>query len=107
MEYLPTAPEALCGAADNYLSILWISSQNSTAASLVRIIRIAVSSPARLPTKSSISMPSMAAPAALARPGMVLSTTIFWATSKEVMLSLKMVRSRPARLSDAFRSETA
>ena len=85
----------------------WISLQNPAASSLVRMMRMAVSSPARLPTMLGMSMPSMAAQAAEARPGMVLSTTMFWATSKEVTPSLKMVRSRPAMFREAFRSETA
>ena len=44
-------------------------------------------------------MPSRAAQAALARPGMVLMTTMFWALSMLVMLSRKMVRSRSAKFS--------
>ena len=77
------------------------------AASLERMMSRAVSSPARLPTRSSMFIPSMAAQAADARPGMVLMTTIFCATSKDVTPSLKMVRSRPATLRDTFRSDTA
>ena len=62
---------------------------------------------ARLPTRPAISIPSMAAQAAEASPGMVLSTTMFWARSKEVTPSLKMVRRRPAKLRLFFRPETA
>ena len=87
--------------------MVWISLQKAWASSLVRIISRAVSSPARLPTRPLMSMPSMAAQAAEASPGMVLSTTMFWARSKEVTPSLKMVRRRPAKFSDALRSDTA
>ena len=101
-ESMPTTPPFPL-----YFSIVWISLQNSCASSLVRMTSIAVSSPARLPTSPVISMPSMAAQAADATPGMVLSTMMFWARSKEMTPSLKIVRSRLATFSDALRSDTA
>ena len=56
-----------------------ISAQISAAFSASRMTIITVSSPAMEPTICGSSMPSNAAPAAPARPGMVLSTTMFWA----------------------------
>ena len=45
-----------------------------------------------------IIRPSRAAAAAGASPGMVLTTTMFWAASQEATPSLKMFFSRPAKL---------
>lgn len=86
--------------------MVWISSQKDAAFSLSRMISKAVSSPARLPTRPLISMPSMAAQAAEAKPGIVLRTTIFCARSKEVTPYLKMVRSRPAKFNEVLRPDT-
>ncbi len=52
-------------------------------------------------------MSSSAAQAALARPGMVLMTTMFWALSMLVMLSRKMVRSFSAKFSRVRLPDTA
>ena len=60
-------------------SISLISWQRSSAASVFRITSKAVSSPAREPTISFISILSRAEQAPLARPGMVFTTTMFWA----------------------------
>ena len=71
--------EANSGMRTAHQSISLISSQNSAAESVSRITKKAVSSPAREPTRKLNSMLSSAAQAALARPGMVLMTTMFWA----------------------------
>ena len=42
-----------------------------------------------------------------ARPGMVRTTTIFWATSTETTPSLKMLRRRTSKADGSFRSDTA
>ena len=43
--------------------------------------------------------------AADARPGMVSTTTMFWATSTETTPSLKMLRRRVSEAEDSFRSD--
>lgn len=68
------------------------------------MMSIPVSSPARLPTIPAISIPSRAEQAARGQPGMVLTTTRFWAASTETTPSLKMFRSRPAELFPSCRS---
>ena len=69
--------------------------------------RSTVSSPARLPTISGMLMLSKAAPAALARPDMVLMTTMFWAASMDVMLSRQILRSLSATFSRVRWLDTA
>ena len=64
-----------------YESILLKLLQKSLADSAVCITRNAVSSPARVPTISEDCIESIAEHAAEARPGIVLSTTIFCALS--------------------------
>ena len=71
------------------------------------MIRMPVSSPASVPTTPSISMLSRAEQAAEARPGMVRTTTMFWATSTEMTPSLKMLRRRVSEVEAVFRSDRA
>ena len=52
-------------------------------------------------------MLSRAEQAAEASPGMVRTTTMFWARSTEVTPSLKMFRSRASESASPFRSEEA
>ena len=60
-------------------SMSLISWHSSSAASVFRITKRAVSSPAREPTMSFMSILSRAEQAPLASPGIVLTTTMFWA----------------------------